>query len=103
MDPVNHEPAIAFYVCSARNGVNETACLTNEDELRIRQRVSNNWREVVVDKEGGYLPKLGFFVEGTGPGATSKRVVVYRQPRSIDPRTGLPVTNEGMLKLAVER
>lgn len=103
MDPVYHEPAIAFYVCSARNSVNETTCLTNEDELRIKQRVSGNWREVVVDKEGGYLPKLGFFVDGTGPGASSKRVVVYRQPRSIDPSTSLPVTNEGMLKLAVER
>lgn len=103
MDPVFHEPAIAFYVCSARNSVNETNCLTNEDELRIMQRVSGNWRETVVDKNGGYLPKLGFFTDGTGPGASSKRVVVYRQPRSIDPSTGLPVTNEGELKIAVER
>lgn len=103
MDPVYHEPAIAFYVCSPKNSVNETSCLTGDDELRIKQRVSGNWREVVVDKEGGYLPKLGFFVDGTGPNASSKRVVVYRQPRSIDPGSGLPVTNEGMLKLAVER
>ncbi|MCC6334541.1 MAG: hypothetical protein IT380_11210 [Myxococcales bacterium] len=103
MDPAFNEPAIAFYVCSPRNAINETNCLTNEDELRIRQRVAGNWRETVVDKAGGYQPKLGFFVQGTGPSAVSKRVVVYRQPRSIDPGTGLPVTNEGELKIAVER
>lgn len=103
MDPVYGEPAIAFYVCSPRNSINETNCLTTEDELRIKQRVSGNWREVVVDKEGGYLPKLGFFVDGTGPSATSKRVVVYRQPQSVEQSTGKTVANAGMLKLAVER
>jgi len=103
MDPAFGEPAIAFYVCSPRSSVNETNCINDEDELRIKQRVAGNWREVVVDKEGGYLPKLGFFVDGSGPGASSKRVVVYRQPRSIDRTSGLPVENEGMLKLAVER
>lgn len=103
MDPVYHEPAVAFYVCSPKGNVNETNCLTTDDELRIAQRVGGNWREVLVDKEGGFQPKLGFFVDGSGPGATSKRAVVYRQPPAIDPDTGLPVETQGMLKLAVER
>jgi hypothetical protein len=103
MDPVFHEPAIAFHVCSARAGVNETTCPAAEDELRVTQRTAGTWREVVVDAAGGYLPKLGFFVDGTGPGASAKRAVVYRQPRSIEAQTGLPVPTEGALKLAVER
>jgi hypothetical protein len=103
MDPVFHEPAIAFYFCSNRNGIAESNCLTTDDELRIRQRVSGTWRQTVVDPAGGYLPQLGFFVQGTGAGAVSKRVVVYRQPSAIDPATSLPVTNQGELKIAVER
>ncbi|MEW5741947.1 MAG: hypothetical protein AB1938_23735, partial [Myxococcota bacterium] len=103
IDPVYHEPAIAFYFCSNRNGIAESNCLTTEDELRIRQRIAGTWRETVVDPEGGYLPQLGFFVQGSGPGAVSKRVLVYRQPSAIDPATSLPVTNQGELKIAVER
>jgi hypothetical protein len=82
MDPVNHEPAIAFYVCSPRSGVNPTSCSTPNDELRIAQRVSGTWRETVVDQGGGYSPKLGFL-------KSNKRVVVYRVPPA--------------LKIAVER
>lgn len=96
MDPINHEPAIAFYVCSARSSVTETGCNITEDELRVTQRISGNWREVVVDPGGGYAPQLGFFANG-------KRVVVYRVPPAIDPANGLPVSNTGALKIAVER
>jgi hypothetical protein len=84
MDPQFHEPAIAFYVCSARANVTATACPANEDELRIAQRGGTNWNQVLVDREGGWAPKLGFFASG-------KRWVVYRDPRT------------GALKLAVER
>ncbi|MBX7098828.1 MAG: hypothetical protein K1X89_14060 [Myxococcaceae bacterium] len=84
MDPVNHEPAIAYYVCSPRDGVTESACLASEDELRIAQRISGNWRESLIDGEGGYLPKLAFFANG-------KKVLAYRHPKT------------GLLKLAVEK
>jgi len=90
MDPVNHEPAIAFYVCSPTAGVNELSCPENSDELRVTQRIANNWRETTVDKAGGYLPKLGFFNAMSLSGAP-KRVVAYRDPRT------------GVVKLAVER
>ncbi len=96
MDPVNHEPAIAFYVCSPRSGVSPTSCTTTEDELRVTQRIVGNWRETVVDTGGGYAPKLGFL-------STGKRVVVYRVPPAVEPGTGLTVTNAGALKIAVER
>ncbi len=96
MDPINHEPAIAFYFCSPRSAVAQTGCTTTEDELRIIQRVADHWQEKVVDTGGGHSPKIGFL-------STGKRIVVYRTPPAIDPETGLPVTNVGALKLAVER
>jgi hypothetical protein len=96
MDPIYHEPAIAFYVCSDKNGIPDTACSTTEDELFISQRVEGNWQQVSVDKNGGYAPKIGFFASG-------KRFVVYRMPPSVDPATNKTVTNVGALKIAVER
>lgn len=95
MDPVNHEPAIAFYVCSPRGAVNETGCLTDEDRLVVSQRVVGTWRETLVDTGGGYHPKLGFFASG-------KRVIVYRRPPAVDPATGLTIAGVGALKIAVE-
>ncbi|MFZ5468921.1 MAG: hypothetical protein ACOZIN_05725 [Myxococcota bacterium] len=83
-DPNFHEPAIAFYVCSARAGVNQGGCSPNDDGLYVAQRVVNNWRRDLVDPEGGYLPKLGFLSSG-------KRVVVYRH------------LSTGAVRLAVER
>ena len=96
MDPVNHEPAIAFYICSPRGSINETGCLTNEDRLMVTQRVVGTWRETLVDPAGGYAPKIAFFASG-------KRVVVYRSPPAVDPATGVTVTGVGALKIAVER
>jgi hypothetical protein len=96
MDPINHEPAIAFYVCSARTGIAATACKTNEDELRITQRINGMWRQVLVDTDGAYAPQIGFLASG-------KRVVVYRLPPAVDPTTGLAVGTAGQLKIAVER
>ncbi len=96
MDPINHEPAIAFYVCSPRSSVNETGCTTTEDKLVVTQRVVGTWREAVVDLNGGYHPKLAFF-------ATGKKVLVYRTPPAINPTTGLTVPGVGALKIAVER
>jgi hypothetical protein len=95
MDPINHEPAIAFYVCSPRSGVNESSCAQAEDTLLVSQRIAGNWREVLVDAEGGYHPHIAFFASG-------KRVVVYRQPSSLD-AAGHKVTNAGAVKIAVER
>lgn len=84
MDPINHEPAVAYYHCSARAGLNSDACPKGEDELRVAQRIAGNWRETLVDAEGGFLPKLGFFASG-------KRFVVYRDVRS------------GAVKVGIER
>ena len=95
MDPVNHEPAIAFFVCSARAGVPDTGCLQSDDELRVTQRIIGNWRETLVDANGGWQPKLGFFASG-------KRVIAYRVPPSLD-ATARVSANAGALKLAVEK
>lgn len=97
MDPIYHEPAIAFYVCSTRAGRGDTQCLDTENELRVTQRPqSGNWIEVVVDPEGGYAPKLGFFASG-------KRFVVYRSPHGVEQATGRSLENVGVVKIAVEQ
>ncbi len=96
MDPVHHEPAIAFYVCSPRASVSPTDCLTSEDDLRVSQRISGQWRETPVDFGGGYAPKLGFLSSG-------KRVVVSRVPPAKEAGSGATVPNVGALKIAVER
>ena len=83
-DPIHHEPAVAYYNCSPRGGVNESSCQPSEDELWVSQRIGENWRSYLVDPEGGYLPKLAFL-------SSSKRVIAYRDPST------------GVLKLAVER
>lgn len=96
MDPVNHEPAVAFYVCSAMNGVQETNCPTFGDELRVTQRIAGHWRENVIDTDGAYDPKLGFIIDGQ----RSRRVIVYRSPPAVDAQ-GHTVAH-GKLKIAVE-
>ncbi len=96
MDPIYHEPAIAFYVCSTHDGRGATQCLDTENDLRVSQRMGGNWREVVVDTEGGYAPKLGFFASG-------KRFVVYRTPPGVHQATGQSLENVGIVKIAVER
>lgn len=101
MDPVNHEPAIAFYICSPRGSVNETGCTTTDDKLMVSQRVVGTWRETLVDANGGYHPKIAFFASKNG--APPKRVITYRTPPAIDPVTGLTVAGVGALKIAVEQ
>ena len=101
MDPKNHEPAVAFYVCSPRGSINETGCTTVEDKLVVSQRVLGTWREVLVDSNGGYHPKIAFFSAKNG--AEPKRVIVYRAPPAVDSTTGLTVSGVGALKIAVER
>ena len=101
MDPKNHEPAIAFYICSPRGSVNETGCVTTEDKLMVTQRVVGTWRETLVDANGGYSPKIAFFAAKNG--ADPKRVVVYRTPPAIDSVSGLTIPNVGVLKIAVEQ
>jgi hypothetical protein len=96
MDPIYHEPAIAFYVCSPVSGVNDTQCPTASNELQVTQRVGGNWQATTVDPEGGYLPQLAFFASG-------KKVIAYRQPLAKDSTSGKPVPDAGVLKLAVER
>ena len=83
-DPDSHQPHLAYYVCSARDGEVASMCPASFDELRVAGRTASGWYETTVDEAGGWLPKLGFFADG-------KRFVVYRDPRS------------GALKLAVER
>ncbi len=100
MDPKNHEPAIAFYVCSPRSSVTESQCLATDDKLVVTQRVIGTWRETVVDEGGGYHPKVAFFSAKNG--AEPKRVIVYRTPPAIDSQ-GVTVSGVGALKIAVER
>lgn len=84
IDPSTHDPSIAFYVCSSSAGANEGGCSPNDDELRVATRISGNWREVLVDSEGGWSPKMAYLTSG-------QRVIAYRHPST------------GALKLAVER
>ncbi len=84
MDPIFHEPAVAFYICASDPFIAEGACPASQDELRIIQRVAGTWRETLVDKEGAFLPKLGFFSNG-------KKAVAYLVPRT------------GKLRLTVEK
>ncbi|MFY2556506.1 hypothetical protein ACN469_02585 [Corallococcus terminator] len=88
-DSANHEPHIAHYVCSSETGRNDTSCNPNEDQLIISARIAGNWRETVVDTNGGWSPKLGFL-------STGKRVVLYRIPVAA-------LTKKGVLTLAVEQ
>ncbi|MFT3841207.1 MAG: hypothetical protein QM723_29715 [Myxococcaceae bacterium] len=82
MDPMHHEPAVSFYICSDASGKSEGSC-TQDDELDIIQRISGNWRQITVDTFGSVaaldnpnrvISKVGFF-------STGKRFVVYRLPQ----------------------
>lgn len=84
IDPKTHDPSIAFYVCSNSPGANEGSCNPNDDELRVTTRIEGNWRELLVDSEGGWSPKMAYL-------STGQRVIAYRAPAN------------GALKLAVER
>jgi hypothetical protein len=84
IEPTRHEPSIAFYICSNASGVNEGGCNPNDDELRVTTRIEGNWREALVDAEGGWSPKMAYL-------STGQRVIAYRAPGT------------GALKLAVER
>jgi hypothetical protein len=84
VDPKTHDPSIAFYNCSNSAGANEGGCNPNDDELRVTTRIEGNWREVLVDADGGWSPKLAYL-------STGQRVIAYRAP------------GNGVLKLAVDR
>jgi hypothetical protein len=84
MDRKNHEPLIAYHVCSLTGGATPGSCKPEVDELRVTQRILGQWRGETVDSEGGMSIRLGVLPSG-------KRVVAYRDPRS------------GAVKLAVER
>jgi hypothetical protein len=75
VDPLYHEPTIAFYFCSTQTGVAEDSCPANQRQLRVAYRVLGNWRFSVIDPQGGVLPKLGYLSSG-------KRVIAYRDPGS---------------------
>jgi hypothetical protein len=83
-NPSTHEPSIVFHLCSLQAGRNEGSCSPADDALIVTTRVEGQWREVTVDFDGGWSPKLAFL-------STGQRVVLYR----------LPTT--GALTLAVER
>jgi hypothetical protein len=84
IDPKTHDPSIAFYICSNSPGVNEGSCNPNDDELRVTTRIEGNWRELLVDAEGGITPKMAYL-------STGQRVIAYRAP------------SNGVVKLAVEQ
>ncbi|MDP3237731.1 MAG: hypothetical protein Q8N26_33390 [Myxococcales bacterium] len=92
IDPVSHEPSLAYYACSRSSGVAMTNCQTSQDALRVVSRGGGRWQTpVTVDEEGGWSPKLGFF-------ATGKRVIAYRVANTADGSA-----RAGVLKLAIER
>ncbi len=92
IDPVNHEPNLAFYDCSATSNVLQPDCPPDQDALRVTFRGGGRWQNAVtVDAEGGWAPKLAFFANG-------KRVLVYRVSDNADHSARV-----GVLKLAVER
>lgn len=70
-DPATHDPSIAFYICSLESGRNEGSCSPSDDALVIATRVEGQWREVTVDTDGAWSPKLAFLSSG-------QRVVLYR-------------------------
>ncbi|WP_224370292.1 hypothetical protein [Hyalangium versicolor] len=84
IDPKTHDPSIAFYICSNSPGANESSCPANDDELRVTTRIEGNWREQLVDANGGVYPKMGYL-------SSSQRVIAYRLP------------SNGVLMLAVEK
>lgn len=86
VNPVTHDPSIAFYICSRTAGMAEGqgSCPENEDKLVISERIGNIWREHTVDEAGGWTPKLAHLADG-------RRVIAYRDPLS------------GAVKLAVEK
>lgn len=91
IDPVSHEPSLAYYACSRSSGVAIADCQTSQDELRVVTRGGGRWQTpVTVDEEGGWSPKLGFF-------ATGKRVIAYRVANTTDGSA-----RAGVLKLAIE-
>ncbi len=85
MDPMFHEPAIAFYVCSDRSFQNASECRTDFDGVRVAQRnsVSNQWNTETVDTSTVIAIRLGFLPNG-------RKVIAYRE-------------RGGPLKLAVRK
>ena len=85
MDPVNHEPAIAFYVCSPTSSQTYAQCIPSFDEVRVTQRVNNDWAGHTerVDDVSAVSIRLGFLSDG-------RKVVAYRE-------------RNGTLKLAVRK
>lgn len=79
ISPDFHEPHIAYYHCDNRTNIAAHQCRESDDELRIEAKIGSgaaaNWQRTVVDRAGGWSPKLLFLSNG-------KRVVVYRDPRT---------------------
>ena len=84
VDPMFHEPAIAFYVCSAQNNKNPSQCNDADDKVVVAQRIEGNWRLETVTEEGANLIRMAFLPNG-------KRAIAYREKKT------------GALKLAVEK
>ena len=75
ISPVTHDPSIAYYHCSPNAGVAEGNCSPSDDELRIAEEVAGHWNISTVDKNGGFLPQLGFLSSG-------RRVILLRDPQT---------------------
>jgi hypothetical protein len=73
MDPINHEPAIAYYACSSRSGQNASQCQPDYDEVRVTQRTNNDWagHTETVTTDTATMVKLGFLPDG-------RKVIAYR-------------------------
>jgi hypothetical protein len=92
INPVTHEPNLAFYDCSRSSNVLPQSCPLNQDALRVTFKGGGRWQTpVTVDEEGGWAPKLAFFADG-------RRVIAYRIADSEDQPGRV-----GVLKLAIER
>lgn len=82
-------PWIAYHFCDTRAGIGLGQCSSVDMQLRVayRRAADATWHNAIVDRQGGWSPKLGFL-------STGKKVVVYRQPQG---------PNVGQLKIAVEQ
>jgi hypothetical protein len=82
-DPMYHEPAIAYFICSLNIGANADHCQPDHQELDIAQRIMGNWQVDKITTDHVTRLRLGFLPNG-------KRVVVFREYQG------------GAVKIAVE-
>jgi hypothetical protein len=73
IDPMSHEAAVAFFVCSLSPGASIGACSPTDAQLVVSERTPVGWQQVInIPGTNFYLPKLGYL-------STGKAVIAYVQ------------------------